>query len=131
MATIVKAKAPTQKDKYNAIIAILSKSDNPKANDLIDFCNERIEKLAKKATSASSKKNEQDEKFFDLIADVLADGERKRANEIFNALNGEIENLSIQKITAMLKKMCESGRVEKTTEKKVTYFTLVFGESAE
>ena len=127
MSTIAKTKAPTQKENYSAIIAILEKSADPKAPSLIEFCEGRIEKLAAKATSANSKKSAEDEKFFDAIADVLADGSAKRATEILNALAPNFESLTIQKVTSMLTKMVAAGLVNKTVEKKVSTFSLVFG----
>ena len=129
MATIVKAKAPTQKDKFNSIIAILE--DVGGHDDLVQFCNERIEKLNAKAKSANSKKSAEDEKFFDAIADVLADGSAKRATEILNALSPIFEGLTIQKVTSMLTKMVAANLVAKTVEKKVSTFSLVFGEKDE
>lgn len=129
MATIVKAKAPTQKDKFASIIAILE--DMGGHDDLVQFCNERIEKLNAKAKSANSKKSAEDEKFFDAIADVLADGSAKRATEILNALAPQFEGLTIQKVTSMLTKMVAANLVAKTVEKKVSTFSLVFGEKDE
>lgn len=129
MATIAKAKAPTQKDKFNSIIAILE--DVGGHDDLVQFCNERIEKLNAKAKSANSKKSAEDEKFFDAIADVLADGSAKRATEILNALAPIFEGLTIQKVTSMLTKMVAANLVAKTVEKKVSTFSLVFGEKDE
>lgn len=129
MATVInstKAKAPTQKEQFAKMIAIFE--DLGGHDDLIKFCNERIEKLNAKAKSANSKKSAEDEKFFDAIADVLADGNGKRATDILKALATEFENLTIQKVTSMLTKMVAAGRVEKTVEKKISTFTLVFGE---
>lgn len=125
MATEIKTKAPTQKEMFTAFIKFFE--DNGAPASFAEFCNERIAKLEKKATSANSKKNAEDEKFFDLIADVLADGAGKRASEIFNALAPSIEGLTIQKVTAMLKKMVDSGRATKTVDKKVSTFALTFG----
>lgn len=129
MATIVKAKAPTQKEQFAKMIAIFEEIGNH--DDLVQFCKERIEKLEKKAVSANSKKSAEDEKFFDLIADVLADGKAKRANDILKVLAEDIDNLTIQKVTAMLKKMVDCGRVIKTVDKKVSTFALNFGVDGE
>jgi hypothetical protein len=126
-----KVKAPTQKEQFADIIAILEGCDNPKSERLIQFCNERIAKLEKKAVSANSKKNAEDEKFFDLIADVLADGKGKRATEVFNVLSKDMDGLTIQKVTAMLTKMVAANRVTKTVEKKVSTFALNFGVDGE
>ena len=125
MATIVKAKAPTQKEKFSAIIAVLE--DIGGHDTLVEFCKERIEKLNAKAKSANSKKSAEDEKYFDAIADVLADGKGLRATDILKALAPDFENLTIQKVTSMLTKMVAAGLVAKTIDKKVSTFTLVFG----
>lgn len=125
MATIVKAKAPTQKEQFAKMIAVFKEIGGH--DDLIQFCNERIEKLAKKATSANSKKSAEDEKFFDLIADVLADGKGMRASEIHKVLAVDNATLTVQKVTAMLKKMVDCGRAVKTVDKKVATFSLAFG----
>lgn len=129
MATVVKAKAPTQKEMFGKMISVFEGMGGH--DDLIQFCNERIAKLEKKAVSANSKKNEQDEQFFDLIADVLADGKGKRATEIFNALTANGTECSVQKVTAMLTKMVAANRVTKTVEKKVSTFALNFGVDGE
>ena len=126
-----KVKAPTQKEQFASIIAILEGCDNPKSADLIKFCEERIAKLEKKAVSANSKKSAEDEKFFDLIADVLGDGKGKRATEVFNALAKDMDGLTIQKVTAMLTKMVAANRVTKTVEKKISTFSLNFGVDGE
>ena len=129
MATVVKAKAPTQKDKFNSIIAILE--DVGGHDDLVQFCNERIEKLNAKAKSANSKKSAEDEKYFIAITDVLADGNGKRATEILNGLTPIFEGLTIQKVTSMLTKMVANGEVIKTVEKKVSTFALAPVEADE
>lgn len=126
-----KVKAPTQKEQFASIIAILEGCDNPKSADLIKFCEERIAKLEKKAVSANSKKSAEDEKFFDLIADVLGDGKGRRATEVFNILSKDMDGLTIQKVTAMLTKMVAANRVTKTVEKKISTFSLNFGVDGE
>lgn len=128
MATIITKtpKAPTQKEQFAKMIAVFEEIGGH--DDLIKFCNERIEKLSAKAKSASSKKSAEDEKFFEAIADALADGSAKRATDILKALEADFEGLTIQKVTSMLKKMIECGRVEKTVDKKISTFSLVFGE---
>ena len=132
MATVInstKVKAPTQKEQFTDIIAILKDSDHPKAAGLVKFCESRIEKLERKATSASAKKTAEDEKFFDAIAEVLGDGSAKRATDIMKGIAPEFADITIQKVTSMLTKMIAAGLVEKTVDKKVSTFSLVFGES--
>ena len=124
MATI-KTKAPTQKEMFTAFIKFFEENGAPAA--FSEFCAERIDKLAKKSTSANAKKDEANEKFFDAIADVLADGKGMRASEIHKVLVVDDPALTVQKVTAMLKKMVENGRVTKTIDKKVATFALAFG----
>lgn len=122
MATVVKAKAPTQKEQFGKMISVFEEIGGH--DDLIQFCNERIAKLEKKAVSANSKKNAEDEKFFDAIADVLADGKGKRASEVHKALVADYADITVQKVTALLGKMVASGEVVKTVDKKVSTFSL-------
>lgn len=68
----------TQKDFYARLIEII-KNDNPEdAKELIDFCNGRVEQLAKK-TSSGRKANPLTEKVENFIREFL----NKYPNELF------------------------------------------------
>lgn len=121
-------KKVTQKDLYERIKGRMADDA-----EVVAFCNKKLEQIANKATSGNSKKNAEHEKMFDAIAEVLNGSEGMRATEIFNALTANGVECSVQKVTAMLKKMVENGEVVKTVEKKVATFALapITADSAE
>lgn len=51
-----------------------------------------------------------------------------RASEIHKALVVADPALTVQKVTAMLKKMVDRGEVDKTIEKKIATFSLATAE---
>lgn len=55
----------------------------------------------------------------DAVVSVLSTTEGKRAGDIAKEID-----FSVQKVTALLKKLVDSGMATRTTEKKVTTFTL-------
>lgn len=109
----------TQKELYERIKARMADDA-----DVVALCDKKIEQIAHKATSANSKKNEANEAMFSAITDVLNGSEGMRASEIHKALVVNDPALTVQKVTAMLKKMVENGEVVKTVEKKVATFAL-------
>jgi len=109
----------TQKELYERIKVRMADDA-----DVVALCDKKIEQIAHKATSANSKKNEANEAMFSAITDVLNGSKGMRASEIHKALVADDPALTVQKVTAMLKKMVENGEVVKTVEKKVATFAL-------
>ena len=79
--------------------------------------------LSKKRTSTSpTKKQRENEVIKDKIFAILSESENKlRASDIVKLAD---EKYSLPKVTAMLKQLVESGKVEKVIEKKVSYFSV-------
>ena len=119
-------KKVTQKELYERIKVAMATD-----SEVVAFCNKKLEQLANKATSANSKKSAEDEKFFIAISEELDGSKGMRANDILKALAPSFDNLTIQKVTSMLKKMVDNGEVVKTVEKKVSIFSLAPVEVAE
>ena len=100
---------------------------------LTEFLDHEIELLTKKASGGSAKKDEEQEAFFEVIRDVLAEcadvkgmqcgaiAKDERAAS-FEWKDGK--ETSSQRVSAMLKKLVDKGDVVKVTDKKVTYFRL-------
>ena len=109
----------TQKELYERIKVAM-------ANDaeVVALCDKKIEQIGHKANSANSKKDEANEKVFNAIAEALNGSEGMRASEIHKVLAVADAALTVQKVTAMLKKMVDNGEVVKTVEKKVATFAL-------
>ena len=118
----------TKREKYEMLLALVKDNDM-----LTEFINHEIELLTKKASGGSAKKDEEQEAFFEVIRDILAEcadvkgmqcgaiAKNSRAAE-FEWKDGK--ETSSQRVSAMLKKLVDKGDVVKVTDKKVTYFHL-------
>jgi len=79
------------------------------------------EQMAKKRTSSKPTKTQvANEAVKGEILEALADG-RMTCGEVVKALDGEYTS---QKISALLRQLVGTGKVNKVTEKKVSYFEL-------
>lgn len=129
----IKVKAPTQKEMYEAIIAIAKGEQTAIPMDKVaEFAEKKIEQLARKASSGSSKKNDEQTAFIDLIIDVMSDmdkpakcGEILKDERIATFAWADGKETSSQRVSAHLKKMKDSGNIRSFTEKKETFFELI------
>ena len=118
-------KKMTKKEMFT-LIATLNASNQ----EIVDFCNHEIELLEKKKSNGNAKANEKMEKSVDLVYNALASVDRAvTASELIaetdlSALENESGVVSTQKVSAMLKKLVDSGKVEKFIDKKKTYFRI-------
>ena len=125
----------TQKQMFEAVIAMASGENTVVPMDeVIKFAEKKLTQLANKSASGSAKKDEEQEAFFEVIRDILAE-----CNHALGMQCGAIakdtraatfewkdgKETSPQRVSAMLKKLVDKGDVVKTTDKKVTYFRLV------
>ena len=118
----------TKREKYEMLLDVV------KGNDMLtEFINHEIELLTKKSSNGSAKKSEEQEKFIDLIRDVLAEcadvrgmqcGAIAKDSRIAEFKWADGKETSSQRVSAMLKKMKDCGDVVTVTDKKVTYFSL-------
>ena len=106
--------------------------DNGK-NEWADVMAHEIELLAKKSGSSSAKKNEEQDKFLDLIRDVLAEcndargmrcGAIAKDSRIAEFEWADKKETSPQRVSAMLKKLTDCGDVVKVMDKKEAFFHL-------
>ena len=91
--------------------------------EFVAFIDHEIELLSRKrGTSKPTKTQIANEAIKEEILAVLADAdEALTVGEIVKALEGDYTS---QKISALCRQLKEEGKVEKTTEKKVSRFTL-------
>lgn len=119
-------KKMTKKEMFN-LIATLNASNQ----EIVDFCNHEIELLEKKKSNGNAKANEKMEKSVELVYNALVSaGVPVSASELIakgglEELENEFGVVSTQKVSALLKKLVDSGRVEKFIDKKKTYFKIV------
>jgi len=117
----------TQKDYFNEIIALATENGR---NDLVAFCEDRIEKLARKSGGSRkpTKTQVENEGIKDTILEVL--GEIAPATATMVATDPRV-NVSNQKVSALLKQLIEVGKVVKTVDKGKSLFSVADGDNAE
>ena len=122
----------TKKEMFAQVIAFVQGEEvSVPAEEIVAFAQKEIELLERKKSSKSKKEKEKDaldEKIKDAIFEILDEkAEPMSASEILKALSADFEDLSIQKVSAILKKMCEEedAIVEKFVEKRKSFFRLV------
>ena len=116
------ANKKTLKDFYNDIIALAQENGR---DDLVTFCEDRIEKLSRKSSSKKPTKTQvANESIKTTILDILTDLENpSTVSEII--ADGRIESgTSNQKITSLLKQLKDDGQVIRTEEKGKAYYSL-------
>ena len=113
----------TQKNYFEEIIALAKENGR---DDLVAFCEDRIEKLSKKSSSKKPTKVQvENESIKETILEVL--GEIAPATATMIAIDPRV-NVSNQKVTALLRQLIESGDVVKATEKGKSLFSLAVEE---
>lgn len=117
------ANKKTQKDFFNEIIEVLNEVGR---DDLVAFCNDRIDKLSRKSSSKKPTKAQvENEGIKATILEVL--GEIAPATATMIATDPRV-NVSNQKVSALLRQLIESGEVIKTTDKGKSLFSLAVEE---
>lgn len=112
----------TKKDMFNEVIAIAKGLDR---QDIVDFANHEIELLEKKASKSGQTKTQKEnealvERVFEALETV---GKAVTITELQTEV-AEMSEYSNQKLSAMLKKLVDCGRVTKTVDKKKSYFSI-------
>lgn len=119
----------TKREFYNEIMAIEGVSDEIK-----DFCKAEIALLDKKNTNRKpTKVQEANEVLKTVILEVLADTTEDTAmsaSEIRKANTALADAGEVQKISALLKQLVDSGAVKKTANGKKSAFYLADTEDS-
>lgn len=115
----------TKKQKFE--LAIEKCKDNEM---LVEFFKHEIELLDKKKSNGNAKANEKMANEVELVYNALVEVGRDVTpseligNTDLSALKNENGVVSSQKVSALLKKLVEAGRVERYEDKKKTYFRI-------
>ena len=117
----------TKKEWLVEIKAIVETAelDEEKRAEMTEFINHEVELLEKKHSKSGQTKTQKEnleimEKIMAALAEV---GKPITITELQNA-NTEMAEFSNQKLSALLKKLVDGGRVVKTQEKKKSYFSV-------
>ena len=118
-------KKMTKKEMFT-LIATLNASNQ----EIVDFCNHEIELLDNKKSNGNKKANEKMEKETEIVYNALAELDKAVTVSELIAEKGltELANengvVSTQKVSAMLKKLKEQGKIVSVADKKKTYFRI-------
>lgn len=128
---IMSEKRVTKKERFGEILGILEGMEGTEA--LVEFVNKEIETLGKRksAKTATQKENEVlVEKLFDIL---VKNAEAMTATQVLEAAQAEgVEGVNTnQKVSALLKKLVDAGRVVKVMDKKKAYFSVDTNEADE
>ena len=123
----------SQKVMFTAIVDVLNGA-TPEIEvtneELIEFLEGRITQLEKKASNKKAKENPENDSIKVAILDTLAElGEPSTVSALQKA-DDTLAGYSNQKVTAMLRKLIDEGKVIKDKDKKSTVFALA-GEGTE
>lgn len=117
----------TKKDRFNQLLAIEAVAQNP---ELVEFINHELELLAKKNQPKDGEKKLTKEQIASMaLADALYDrllvnGNALTISEIIS-ICPELADLSTNKVIALVTRLKNDGRVERSEIKRKAYFKAI------
>lgn len=121
----------TKKDHFNALRALVVDTEVENKTALIDFIDNELALLAKKANSAKSKPSKaqmENEGIKTAIIAALNEAEKALTITEFQTAYPEFAEYSNQKLSALLKQLVDSGAAAKTVVKKKSYFSVAVSD---
>ena len=117
----------TRVEMFNAIKAGPQVAEN---QEMVDFIDKQIAQLAKRK-SAESKTQKENKALMEVVVDAMTVLDKPATATQIMKSDAYLSELSLPKVSALLKKLIEEGRVERTIEKKIALFSLVENEAEE
>lgn len=117
----------TRVEMFNAIKAIPQVADN---QEMVDFIDRQIAQLAKRK-SVESKTQKENKALMEVVVDAMELLNKPATATQIMKSDAYLSELSLPKVSALLKKLIEDGRVERTIEKKIALFSLKENEAEE
>ena len=118
----------TKKDYFNALHTLVENTEDvSNKTALIDFIDNELALLAKKASSAKSKPSKaqtENENLKTAIIANLSKAEKALTITEFQTAYPDFAEYSNQKLSALFKQLVDAGKVEKTVVKKKSYFSV-------
>ena len=111
----------TKKEKFEMVKELVLAADVENKDMLVEFIDREVEILSKK-TGAKTKAQKENEVIVEAVYEALATMENQVTVSDFQKASDEMAEYSNQKLSAMLKKLVDAGRVVKTVEGKKSYF---------
>ena len=119
-------KKMTKKEMFAMVIALVNGSAVENKEEMLGFLNHEVELLEKKnSKSGQTKTQKENEVLLGQLELALAEFERPvTISEFMKESSHEVATLSNQKLSALMKKLVDAKKVDKTVEKKKSYFAL-------
>ena len=112
------ANKKTKKDLFLEVREVVAGNE-----ELVAFVDHELELLNKKASTKSTKVNEEQVALMEKIVNALNEIGRSVTISELQKENAEMAEYSNQKLSAMLKKLVDNKQVTKIVDKKKSYFT--------
>lgn len=118
-------KKMTKKEWFAVLAEVVANSDMENKEGALAFIAHEVELLEKKSAKSGQTKTQKEnaEILVKIKAELAEVGKAVTITEL-QATSAEMAQYSNQKLSALLKKLVESGEVVKTTEKKKSYFAV-------
>ena len=118
-----KAKKVTKKEMFGRLIKIVEGANVEDVDAIVEFLNHEIELVSKKR-SGQTKTQKANEGLIEVIYNAIAEaGKAVTVTELFGITKSD-EITSAQKVSALVKKLVDAGRIARTEEKNKAYFTI-------
>ena len=118
-------KKMTKKEWFAVLASVVEASEMENKTEALAFINHEVELLEKKsAKSGQTKTQKENIEVMEKIKSALGEVGKAVTITELQAASAEMAQYSNQKLSALLKKLVESGEVVKTTEKKKSYFAV-------
>lgn len=119
-------KKMTKKEMFAMVIEVVNGVEVKNKEEMLGFLAHEVELLEKKnSKSGQTKTQKENEVLLGQLELALAEFTRPiTISEFMKESSHEVATLSNQKLSALMKKLVDSEKVVKTTEKKKSYFTL-------
>lgn len=113
--------AITKKQAIEQIMTFPEVMQNPEIMEILGKMLEQLEKPRKENPKKAAERDELTER----VLAVLASQDKPCSIKELRKMENGLGELSSQKISPVMKRLVEAGRVEKTTEKRVSMFRYI------
>lgn len=116
-------KKVTKKEMFGRLIEIVEGANVQDVETIVEFLNHEIELVSKKR-NGQTKVQKANEGLIEVIYNAIAEADEKMTvTEIYEKVKSD-EITSSQKVSALVKKLVDAGRIVRTEEKKKAYFSV-------
>ena len=119
-------KKMTKKEMFAEVMAVVERAEVENKAEMVAFIEHEIELLNKKSSkSGQTKTQKENELLMEQLIMAFEEMEHPVTISEFQATSSfEVATLSNQKLSALLKKLVDGGKMVKTVEKKKSYFSI-------